>query len=80
MTMTNDGTVTIGQDDANKLFLSQASNDLQNIPVNVNVAVTRTGNIVSSTVNFSANVPTTLSQVIGKTSIPVSGSASAQRR
>ncbi len=78
MAMTSDGTVTIGQSDANKLFLGQASSDLQNIPVSVSAAVTRTGNIVSSTVNFSTNVPTTLSQVIGKTSIPVSGSASAQ--
>lgn len=78
MAMTSDGTVAIGQSDANKLFLGQASSDLQNIPVSVSAAITRTGNIVSSTVNFSANVPTTLSQVIGKTSIPVSGSASAQ--
>ncbi|NLS20152.1 hypothetical protein HGP16_26815 [Rhizobium sp. P40RR-XXII] len=78
MAMTKDGTVTIGQDDANKLFLGQASGDLPNTPVAVNVAVTRTGNVVSSTVSFSANVPTTLSQIIGKTSIPVSGSASAQ--
>lgn len=78
MSMTKDGSVAIGQDDANKLFLSQASSDLQNIPVNINIAVTRTGNIVSSSVSFSATVPTTLSQVIGKTSIPVSGSASAQ--
>ncbi len=78
MAMTKDGTVAIGQDDANKLFLGQASSDLQNIPVTVNAAVTRSGNIVSSTVNFSANVPTSLSQIIGKTSIPVSGSASAQ--
>ncbi len=78
MAMTSDGTINIGQSDANKLFLGQASSDLQNIPVSVSAGVTRTGNIVSSTVNFSANVPTTLSQVIGKTSIPVSGSASAQ--
>jgi len=78
MAMTSDGTVTIGQSDANKLFYGQASSDIQNIPVSVSAGVTRTGNIVSSTVNFSANVPTTLSQIIGKTSIPVSGSASAQ--
>lgn len=78
MAMTKDGTVTIGQDDANKLFFGQTSSDLQAISVNVSAAVTRTGNIVSSTVNFSTNVPTTLSQVIGKTSISVSGSASAQ--
>jgi Flp pilus assembly protein TadG len=78
MAMTQDGSVNIGQSDANKLFFGQASSDLQSVAVNVNVAVTRTGNIVSSTVNFSANVPTTLSQIIGKTSIPVSGSASAQ--
>ena len=78
MAMTSDGTVTIGQSDANKLFYGQASSDIQNIPVNVSAGVMRTGNVVSSTVNFSANVPTTLSQIIGKTSIPVSGSASAQ--
>ncbi len=78
MAMTNDGTVTVGQDDANKLFFGQASSDLQNMPVNVNIAVTRAANVVSSSVNFSATVPTTLMQVLGKTSIPVSGTASAQ--
>ncbi|MFK0164047.1 TadE/TadG family type IV pilus assembly protein [Rhizobium sp. NPDC090279] len=78
MAMTTDGTVNIGQSDANKLFFGQASSDLQNTQVSVSAAILRTGNIVSSTVNFSAAVPTTLSQIIGKTSIPVSGSASAQ--
>jgi len=78
MAMTSDGTVTIGQADANKLFQGQASTDLQNIPVSVSATVTRTGNLVSATVNYSASVPTTLSQIMGKTSIPVSGSASAQ--
>ena len=78
LTMTNDGTVSIGQDDARKLFFGQASSDLQNVPVNVNISVNRVSNVVSSTVNFSASVPTTLMQIMGQTSIPISGTASAQ--
>lgn len=78
MAMSADGTVNIGQDDAMKLFLGQASSDLQTLPINVNVAVSRKGNLISSTVSFATNVPTTLSQIIGETSIPVTGSASAQ--
>ncbi|WP_276307843.1 TadE/TadG family type IV pilus assembly protein [Rhizobium freirei] len=78
MAMTSDGTVTVGQDDANKLFFGQTSSDLQSIPVNVNIAVTRASNVVSSNVSFSASVPTTLMQLLGQTSVPISGVASAQ--
>ncbi|MFS8047415.1 pilus assembly protein TadG-related protein [Rhizobium sp. BR 314] len=78
MAMTSDGTVTIGQNDANKLFYGQISSDLQNVPVNVNIAVTRASNIVSANVSFSATVPTTLMQLLGQTTIPISGVASAQ--
>ncbi|MBB6486754.1 pilus assembly protein TadG-related protein [Rhizobium lusitanum] len=78
MAMTSDGTVTIGQNDANKLFYGQVSSDLQNVPVNVNIAVTRASNIISANVSFSATVPTTLMQLLGQTTIPISGVASAQ--
>ncbi|MFJ6327238.1 MULTISPECIES: pilus assembly protein TadG-related protein [unclassified Rhizobium] len=78
MAMTSDGTVTIGQNDANKLFYGQASSDLQNVPVNVNIVVTRASNILSAQVSFSATVPTTLMQLLGQTTIPISGVASAQ--
>lgn len=78
MAMTGDGTITVGQDDAKKLFFGETSGDLQNVPVNVNITVTRVANVVSSSVNFSATVPTTLMQVMGQSSIPVSGTASAQ--
>ncbi len=78
MAMTSDGTVTIGQSDANKLFYGQASSDLQNVPVNVNIVVTRASNILSAQVSFSATVPTTLMQLLGQTTIPISGVASAQ--
>ena len=78
MAMTSDGTINVGQDDAKKLFFGQASGDLQNVPVNVNISVTRAANVVSSSVNFSATVPTTLMQVMGQSSIPISGTASAQ--
>ena len=76
--MTSDGTVSVGQDDARRLFFGQTSGDLQNVPVNVNISVNRVSNVVKSTVNFSASVPTTLMQIMGQTSIPISGTASAQ--
>ena len=78
MAMTGDGTITVGQDDAKKLFFGQASGDLQNVPINVNIVVNRVSNVVSSSVSFSATVPTTLMQIMGKTSIPIAGTASAQ--
>ena len=78
MAMTGDGTITVGQDDAKKLFFGQASGDLQNVPINVNIVVNRVSNVVSSSVSFSATVPTTLMQIMGKTSIQIAGTASAQ--
>ncbi|NLS00961.1 pilus assembly protein [Rhizobium sp. P38BS-XIX] len=78
MAMTTDGTISVGQDDAKTLFFGQASSDLQNVPVNVDIKVTKAANIVSSTVNFSATVPTTLMQVMGLMSIPLNGTAFAQ--
>ncbi len=67
MAMSGDGTVTGGQDDARKLFFGQASADLRNIPVNIDIAVTKAANMVTSKVTFSATVPTTLLQILGKT-------------
>ncbi|MBB3454764.1 Flp pilus assembly protein TadG [Rhizobium sp. BK313] len=78
MAMSGDGTVTVGQDDARKLFFGQASADLRNIPVNIDIAVTKAANMVTSTVTFNATVPTTLLQILGKTSIPIGGYATAQ--
>ena len=67
MAMSGDGTVTVGQDDARKLFFGQASADLRNIPVNIDIAVTKAANMVTSKVTFNATVPTTLLQILGKT-------------
>ncbi|MEF0943428.1 Tad domain-containing protein [Rhizobium sp. BR 362] len=78
MAMSGDGVVTIGQDEARKLFFGQLASDWKDVPVNVDISVTKTANIVTSNITFHAAVPTSFLQVLGDTSIPIAGSATAQ--
>jgi Flp pilus assembly protein TadG len=78
MAMPNDGTVTIAQTDARKLFLGMTSSQLQDVPVSVNISVTKSANVLTSNVAFTATVPTTMMQILGKDSISISGTATAQ--
>jgi hypothetical protein len=82
MIMPNDGTVSLAEADAKKLFFSQQQNDgsLQDVAVNVNIGVTKLNNVVTSNVTFTANIPTTFMRVLGQNSISVSGNASAQNQ
>ncbi|WFU11742.1 pilus assembly protein TadG-related protein (plasmid) [Rhizobium sp. CB3090] len=78
MAMSGDGVVTIGQDEARKLFFGQLASDWKNVPVNVDISVTKTANVVTSNITFHATVPTSFLQILGDSSIPIAGSASAQ--
>jgi Flp pilus assembly protein TadG len=75
-----DGTVSIAEADAKNLFFAQNTVALQQDDVNVDVAVTKSGNTLQSTVNFSAVVPTTFLRVLGKDSIGISGTATSQNQ
>lgn len=79
MTM-GDGTVSVAEDDARKLFFAQNTVALQEDNVNVGVSVSKTGNTLQSTVNFTATIPTTFLRILGKDHIDISGTASSQNQ
>jgi Flp pilus assembly protein TadG len=78
MTMSGDGTITVAKTDARNIFFSQVSGDLSQIPVDLNIDVTKTANLLNSQVTFSAVMPTTFMQVLGRPSITITGTATAQ--
>jgi len=78
MAMTGDGTVTLAQDDARKLFFGQASVQTQGVSVDVDTSLSRTSDMLTSRVTFNASVPTTFLKILGKDSISISGTATAQ--
>ncbi|TCR90082.1 pilus assembly protein TadG-related protein [Rhizobium sp. BK376] len=75
--MTQDGEITVGNQDGLALFLSQRNFELKQLPLNVSVKVTKTGGSIASSVTFSAQVPTAFMQILGNNSVPVSGTATA---
>lgn len=75
--MTTDGEVTVGDADGKALFLAQRSTELSQLPLDVSMTVTKTGNDIKSSVTFTAQVPTTFMQVLGWDSVDVSGTATA---
>jgi Flp pilus assembly protein TadG len=75
--MTQDGEITVGNQDGLALFLSQRNFELKQLPLTVSVKVTKTGGSIASSVTFSAQVPTTFMQIMGNSSVPVSGTATA---
>jgi Flp pilus assembly protein TadG len=77
-TMTGDGTITEGKTDAQGIFRAQLSGDTLDFPVDVNVAVTKTAGVLTSSVTFRASVPTTFMQILGQTNMPISGTATAR--
>jgi Flp pilus assembly protein TadG len=80
-TMTQDGEVTLGQKDGKALFLAQRATvsgiNLSDLPLDVSMTVTRLNGQITSTATFSADVPTTFMSLLGKTSVTISGSATA---
>lgn len=77
-TMTGDGVISSGSTDAQELFRAQVAGEATGFPIDVKVDVTKTGNALTSAVTFSTRVPTTFMQVLGQTSMPISGAATAR--
>ncbi|WHO74642.1 TadE/TadG family type IV pilus assembly protein [Rhizobium sp. BT03] len=77
-TLSGDGLLTLGKSEAQKIFFSQMSKKQGDVPVAVDISVQKQGGTLSSTVSFSAQMPTTFMQVLGFHQIPVSGTATAQ--
>ncbi|RWX75512.1 pilus assembly protein [Neorhizobium lilium] len=78
LTLPGDGTVTLDQTEARKIFFGQMSNDLSDVPVDVDIVLTKTNGIITSRVAFNATLPTTFMRVLGREQISVSDAATAQ--
>lgn len=77
--MTGNGEVTVAESDARNIFNGNTANFtslFQNQTVSANV--TKTGAALTSTVNFSADVPVTFMKVVGYSKLTVTGSSSAR--
>ncbi|RDJ12186.1 TadE/TadG family type IV pilus assembly protein [Rhizobium grahamii] len=77
MKMTSDGPISTGQDDARNIFVSQMQGELTASQVAVDVQVSRASNKLNSSVSFTASVPTTFMQVLGRKTVDISGTATA---
>ncbi len=77
-TMTGDGPIATGNTDAQELFRSQIAGEAANFPIDVSVDVVKTGNVLTSSVTFQTRVPTSFMQILGQTSMPISGTATAR--
>jgi Flp pilus assembly protein TadG len=78
MTMTGNGSITVGKTDARNIFFSQMSGEIGNLPVDLNVDVTKNAKTLNSLVSFNATVSTTFMQILGQNSITISGTATAE--
>jgi Flp pilus assembly protein TadG len=76
-TMSQDGPIPIGVTDATNIFNGNMANQTGFAITNVKVAVTKASNGVTSSIQFSADIPTTFLGVIGKNTVTVTGSSSA---
>ncbi|MBB6178705.1 pilus assembly protein TadG-related protein [Pseudorhizobium flavum] len=78
MQMPGNGTIDIGAEDARKLFLQQMSGKDADLPLEVEVSVTKENGTIESRVTFNATVPTTLMKVLGRNTVTVGGTVSAR--
>lgn len=75
--MTSNGSVAAGITEANKIFNGEASTFSGYSNLSVTSTVTKTGSTLASTVQFSARVPVTIMQVMGFSTITVTGSSAS---
>ncbi|WP_064685380.1 VWA domain-containing protein [Rhizobium bangladeshense] len=78
MTMSGNGTISLGKTDARNIFMSQMSGELTGVQVDLSIDVTKAANKLNSQVSFAATVPTTFMRVLGRDSITISGTATAE--
>ena len=77
MAMSNDGSVSLDATEARALFFGQISGNLSSLAVNVAIDIVKTGGMLTSQVTYSTDVPTTFMSVLGRDTMPVSGTATA---
>ncbi len=77
MLMTGDGQLTTAISDAKKVFMGQASISTDYTLLSADVDVVKTGNQLKAVFSYKAEVPTTLSRILGQNKVVVSGVAEA---
>jgi Flp pilus assembly protein TadG len=78
--MTGDGPIAVGVTDAKAIFDGNMSGIGGYTLNSVTPAVTKTGMVITSTVTFSADVPTVFLGVMGKSKMTVTGSSTSVSR
>lgn len=77
MSMTGDGEIVDAETDAKNLFSGEIDGNRPYTLTNVSANVSRSGVDLTSTITYSAEVPTSLLMVLGQSKITVSGTATA---
>ncbi len=78
--MKGDGEVVIAANDGRNIFMAQRAGgnlDLAELDLDVDMAVTKKGETITSSATFQARMPTIFMRVLGKDSITLTGTASA---
>jgi Flp pilus assembly protein TadG len=75
--MTSDGSIPAGVTDATNIFNGNVSGTSGYTLNSMSAVVTKSGSNITSTTTFSAQVPTTFMNVIGKTAMTVGGTSTA---
>ena len=75
--MTSDGRITAGETDAKTIFNGNMSGVTGYTLNSLTPTMTKTGSVITSTVQYSADVPTTFLGIMGKTSITVTGTSTS---
>jgi len=75
--MTSDGSIQAGVDDATKIFNGNANSQTGFTLVSVTPTMTKAGSVITSTVQFSADVPMLFLGVMGKSKMTVTGSSTS---
>ena len=75
--MTTDGTITVGVNDAQKIFDANRANLTGYTLNSVTPTVVKTGSTINSTVSFTATINTMFLGLIGKTTLTMSGTSAS---
>ena len=75
--MTGDGPIQAGVADATKLFNANMNGVTGYTLNSVNPVMTKTGSVINSTIQFSAEIQTTFLKLMGKDTVTVTGTSTA---
>ena len=78
MAMSGDGTVALDDHEARSIFFGQMSGELLDLPVDVDIKLVKSNNVISSQVLYSATLPTTFMRILGKNDVTVADTATAE--